>query len=57
MIKVEIESALRRKAKALVERDRVFFERFIHPDFRYVSASGFEATSPAISKAFVGSVA
>ncbi len=43
MIDVAIRQVLLSKAKALIDRDRAFLTRFIHDDFRYITASGFEA--------------
>ncbi len=39
MIDVAIRQVLLSKAKALIDRDRAFLTRFIHDDFRYITAS------------------
>jgi hypothetical protein len=55
MIEVEFEQVLRSKAKALIDRDSAFLDLFIHKDFRYVTASGFEADKASYIDGVCGS--
>ncbi len=43
----DINLVLNLKSQALIKRDRQFFADFIESDFRYVTASGFEADKSA----------
>jgi hypothetical protein len=52
---VEIDAALRDKARALVAQDRAFFDRFLASRFRYVTASGYIADKAAYIEGTCGS--